>query len=151
MASSEDEDKKEFTLDIERIEDYKFKVKFDKESMDELITDESGDIGGEEGPNPSRLLAASTLNCLMASLTLCLEKRRVKIKSLEGKIRAKIERVKGRLRVTELDATIQPEIDTEDEEKLDKCKEIFENYCVVTQSVRNGIDVNVNLDMDREG
>ncbi len=147
MSGNDGEDKKGFTVDIERLEDYKFKVKFDKESMGELITDESGEIGGEEGPSPSRLLAASTLNCLMASLTFCLDKKRVDLESLEGKVDATIERMDGRLRVTELDAAIKPEVATEDEEKLEKCKELFENYCVVTQSIRNGIDVNVDVEV----
>ena len=62
----------EFTIDLERLENYKFKVKFDKESMGEMITDETRGVGGDgEGPNPSRLLAASTANCLMASFIFC--------------------------------------------------------------------------------
>jgi len=34
-----------------------------------------------------------------------------------------------------------------DKEKLKKCVDIFENYCVVTQSIRNGIDVNVDVEV----
>ena len=72
----------EFTLDVERLDGYKFKVRFDKESMGEIITDETEDVGGKgEGPNPSRLLAASTLNCLMASPTFCLKKKKDDMRS----------------------------------------------------------------------
>ncbi len=145
---TKDEDKNEFTIEIERLEDYRFKIEFDKESMGELITDESEEAGGdEEGPNPSRLLAASSLNCLMASLIFCLKKKRVDLKSLKGKITGTVERVDGRLRVTKLEAMIKPEIDSADKQKLEKCEEIFEDYCVVTQSIRNGIDVEVEVEV----
>jgi len=145
---SSEEEKNEFTIDIERLEDYKFRVEFDKESMGDLLTDESEDAGGdEEGPNPSRLLAASSLNCLMASLTFCLKKKRVDLKSLKGSVTGTVERVDGRLRVTKLEAKIRPEVDTEDKKKLEKCEEIFEDYCVVTQSIRNGIDVDVEVEV----
>ncbi|MFW6375740.1 MAG: OsmC family protein [Thermoplasmatota archaeon] len=138
----------EFTIDIERLDNYKFKVKFDKESMGEIITDETEEVGGEgEGPNPSRLLAASTLNCLMASLIFCLKKKKVELSSLKGEVTGKIERVDKRLRVTEFDVKIHPGIDEEDKEKLKKCVDIFEDYCVVTQSIRNGIDVNVDVEV----
>jgi len=137
-----------FTIDVERLDDYKFKVKFDKESMGEIITDETEEVGGKgEGPNPSRLLAASTLNCLMASLTFCLKKKKVELSDLKGEVTGKIERVDKRLRVTELDVDIYPDVDDEDKEKLKKCVDIFENYCVVTQSIRNGIDVNVDVEV----
>ncbi|MFW6196745.1 MAG: OsmC family protein [Thermoplasmatota archaeon] len=135
-------------VEMENLEGYKFKVKFDKESMGEIITDETKEVGGEgEGPNPSRLLAASTLNCLMASLIFCLKKKKVELSSLEGEVTGKIERVDKRLRVTEFDVKIDPGIDEEDKEKLKKCIDIFENYCVVTQSIKNGIDVNVDVEV----
>lgn len=142
------EEKTEFTIGMERLEDYRFRVDFDKESMGELITDESENAGGDEtGPNPSRLLATSSLNCLMASLTFCLEKKRVELDSLKGEVTGTIERVDGRLRVTKLDVKIEPEIESEDEEKLEKCLDIFEDYCVVTQSIRNGIEVDVDVEV----
>ncbi|MFP4000850.1 MAG: OsmC family protein [Thermoplasmata archaeon] len=142
------EEKTEFTIGMERLEDYRFRVDFDKESMGELITDESENAGGDEtGPNPSRLLATSSLNCLMASLTFCLEKKRVELDSLKGEVTGTIERVDGRLRVSKLDVKIEPEIESEDEEKLEKCLDIFEDYCVVTQSIRNGIEVDVDVEV----
>ncbi|MEF8835193.1 MAG: OsmC family protein [Candidatus Thermoplasmatota archaeon] len=142
------EDREEFTIKMEKLEDYRFEVDFDKESMGKLITDESEMAGGDEtGPNPSRLLATSSLNCLMASLTFCLEKKRVELDSLRGEVTGIIERVDGRLRVTELDVRIEPEIEIEDKEKLDKCLDIFEDYCVVTESIRNGIDVDVKVEV----
>ena len=136
-----------FTIEIERLENYQFKVKFDKESMGEMITDETESVGGdEEGPNPARLLAASTLNCLMASLVYCLDKKKVELKSLKGEITGTVKRIDKRLRVTDLDVYIYPEIDEEDRKKLEDCVDIFEKYCIVTESVRNGINVDVEVE-----
>ena len=138
----------EFTIDLERLENYKFKVKFDNESMGEIITDETRGVGGDgEGPNPSRLLAASTANCLMASLIFCLKKKKVELNDLKGEVTATVERVDKRLRITGLDVNIHPDIDEDDKDKLEKCLDIFEDYCVVTQSIRNGIDVNVDVEV----
>ncbi len=133
-----------FRVDIEHMEDYRFTVRFDKEGMGELLTDETGDVGGDEkGPNPGRLLGAAALNCLMASMIYCLKKKRVELRSLKGSVTGTVERVEGRLRVTGLEVRIHPGINTEDMKKLQGCIKIFEDYCVVTQSIRDGIDVKV--------
>ncbi len=148
--SQKGEDETEFSIEIERLDDYQFIVNFDKKDMGELITDETKDVGGEEeGPNPSRLLAASTLNCLLSSLLFCSGKKRVDIESMRGKMTGKTERIDGRLRITQLKAEIELEVENKkEEEKLSRCIEIFEDYCVVTQSVRRGIDIDVKVGVE---
>ena len=66
---------------------------------------------------------------------------------LKGEVTATVERVDKRLRITGLDVNIHPDIDEDDKDKLEKCLDIFEDYCVVTQSIRNGIDVNVDVEV----
>ncbi len=140
-------EEKHFTVDIEHLKDYQFNVEFDKESMGTILTDETEDVGGEaQGPPPSRLLAAATLNCLMASLIFCLNKKRVEYESLQGEVTGTIGRVDGRWRVTTLDVDIKLGVGEEDKAKLDKCIDIFEDYCIVSQSVTNGIDVKVKVE-----
>ncbi len=135
-----------FDINIRHMENMKFEVSFDHEDMGTLVTDETPDIGGENaGPTPGRLLAASTLNCLMASLLFCINKKRVELKSFTGEIRGRVERVDGRWRVTGMDAVLRPEV--EDPEKLQQCLRIFEDYCIVTESVRKGIDVDVRVEL----
>ncbi len=136
---------KGFHVKIKHIEDYRFEIEFDKESMNNMVSDETEDIGGSEtGPNPSRMLAAATLNCLMASLLFCLRKKRIEPKKLEGEVKANTTRVDGRLRITKLSVQIKPEVD--EKRKLESCIDIFEDYCVVTQSIRKGIDVDVEVE-----
>ena len=62
--------------------------------------------------------------------------------------RSKIGRKeKGFLRITKIEVTITPKIDDpEVRKRADQCKKMFENYCTVTASVREGINVKVNLD-----
>ena len=71
----------EFTIDMEQMEDYAFRVRFDKEQFPPLDMDEPVPLGKESGPNASRVLAAIG-NCLSASLLFCARKGRVKLGDL---------------------------------------------------------------------
>ncbi len=49
--------------------------------------------------------------------------------------------------ITKIEVKITPKIDDpEVRKRADQCKKMFENYCTVTASVREGINVEVNLD-----
>lgn len=128
------------------LQGYRFKVQFDAEGMPDLFVDEEKPIGESLGPNPVRLLSAAVGHCLSSSLLYCLHKARVKVKSIETTVRASTARNKeGRLRVRNLDIQIHLNVDEEDKARIFRCIGIFENYCTVTQSVRKGIEVNVNI------
>ncbi len=139
-------DKSTFDVNVKHIENMKFQVSFDHEEMGTITTDETEDIGGDgTGPSPGRLLAAATLNCMMASFLFCLNKKRIEIEGFEGNISGTVERVEGRWRITKLDAVLRPE--AEDKERIQQCIKIFEDYCIVTQSVKNGIDIDVKVEV----
>ncbi|MFW9901510.1 MAG: OsmC family protein [Candidatus Thorarchaeota archaeon] len=108
------------------------------------------------GPNPSRMLALGVLGCLSASFIFCLKKRNFKVDDFEAEAEVTIARnEKGFLRINRIDVNIEPKI--EDPEALKRAKQclkstkdgvsFFEQYCIVTQSVRAGIDVNVSIDI----
>ncbi|MFX1462328.1 MAG: OsmC family protein [Promethearchaeota archaeon] len=108
------------------------------------------------GPNPSRLLALGVLGCLSASFIFCLKKRNFAIDDLKANAEVTTARnEKGFWRVKKIDVDIIPKI--EDPESFKRAKQclkqvkndisFFEQYCVVTQSVRNGIEVNVNINL----
>lgn len=54
------------------LENYVFEIDFS--DFGKIITDEPELLGQGEGPNPSRLLAASVANCLAASLIFVVRK-----------------------------------------------------------------------------
>ena len=54
---------------------------------------------------------------------------------------------KGFLRVKKVDVDIISKIDDPKARKrADQCRKMFENYCTVTAAVREGIEVNLNLE-----
>ena len=133
----------EFTLTLHRQQDYRFNVEFDLAGVPDLQLDEPAPLGAGSGPNASRLLAAAVANCLSASLLFCLGK----FKQEPGKIVADVKghmvrNEKGRLRVGSFDVDIRLGLTVD---RLPHCAEQFEDFCVVTDSVRHGIPVNVKV------
>jgi uncharacterized OsmC-like protein len=135
-----------FEVRLERLDGYRFRADFDSAGVPDLLVDEPPPLGKGEGPNPARLLAAAVGDCLSASLIFCLSKSRVEIAALRTKVVGAYRRnERGRLRVARLDVTIDIDVPGSDPERLAKCLESFEDYCVVTASVRKGIDVGVTV------
>jgi uncharacterized OsmC-like protein len=131
---------------LKLLEGYKFKAEFDIAGVPSLTVDELVPIGESAGPNPTRLLSVAIGHCLSSSLLYCLQKARIKVKDLQTTIRANVARSEqGYLRITSIDAKILLEVNEEDKSRVSRCLEIFENYCTVTQSVRRGINVNVDV------
>lgn len=135
----------QFSFTLEQQEDYAFLIRFDND-LPPLLADEPAPLGKGAGPNPARLLVASVANCLSASLLFALRK----FKNLPGPIvtsvTARMERnAQGRLRVGGVSVSIQIDSPAHTINHLDRALEQFEDFCVVTQSVRAGIPVEVTV------
>jgi len=131
---------------LKLIQGYKFKVEFDSEGIADLIVDEPKPMGENSGPNPARLLSAAVGHCLNSSLLFCLSKARINVKNLETTVKATQERnEEGLLRIRKLEVEMYLDVDEQDRTRITRCLDIFENYCTVTQSVRKGIEVTVNV------
>lgn len=131
---------------LKLLQGYKFKVKFDVAGMPDLIVDELEPLGTNSGPTPTRLLSTAVGHCLSSSLLFCLNKARINIRDLETVVKAVTERnEEGLLRIMQLEVQMQIDIDEADKIRLANCLNIFENYCTVTQSVKKGIEVTVNV------
>jgi uncharacterized OsmC-like protein len=145
MSQDNDSHEGGFTLELEQIEGYRFRVDFNMEDVDDLMTDEPAPLGESSGPNPSRLLAAAVANCLSASLLFCLQKSRVEGAKVRATIGGRMERnERKRLRVGGFDVRIEVS-GVEDEARLERCLGLFEDFCVVTESVRHGVPVDVEV------
>ena len=135
----------EFTTKLEQVKDYEFSVSFDKDELGKLTMDEPAPTGTEKGPNASRVLSSAIGHCLSASLIFCLQRARIPLKHVTTNVHTTLARNEaGRWRVQEMKVNIKADPASEqDRERMKQCLEIFEDFCVVTQSVRKGINVNV--------
>jgi organic hydroperoxide reductase OsmC/OhrA len=130
-------------------ENYEFEVSFPDANGTTLTMDEPAPLGRLAGPNASRVLAAAVANCLSASLLFCLRKSKIDIKALTAEAEPSLERNKeGYWRVSSLAVKIKAELpETEDTAKTSRCQDIFEKYCVVTGAIREGIRVDVQVEV----
>ena len=136
----------EFKISIDQVADYEFRVNFGKEPIPDLLVDEGPPLGKDTGPSPSRLLAAALGSCLNASLLFCARKGRVDVKHIHSEVKVQTVRNEaGRLRIDNVKVTIDPEFAENDKGRADRCVGLFEDFCVVTESVRAGIPVEVNV------
>jgi organic hydroperoxide reductase OsmC/OhrA len=67
------------------------------------------------------------------------------VQGLRSEVRVRLVRNEHRrLRIGRVDVAIHPQEAIPDD-ALEACLKTFEDFCVVTQSVREGIDVSVNV------
>lgn len=134
------------TVTLELEEGYQFRVDFGLPGVPTLVMDEPEPLGEVAGPNAARVLAAAVGNCLSASALYCLKKARVIVHRMRTTVTASFTRNEaGRLRIGGLHVRIEPEVDDAAAGRVRRCLTLFEDYCVVTQSVRDGLDVAVEV------
>lgn len=134
---------KTIEVHLEQQEGYAFRIHFG-DGIDDLMSDEPAPLGAGAGPNPSKLLLAAIANCLAASLTFALRK----FGNAPGPVRAKISgemarNEAGRWRIPRVRAEIDMAEGPGAHKSLERILAQFEDFCVVTQSVRDGIEVDV--------
>ena len=125
--------------------DYQFEVQYG-DGLAPLRTDESPPLGQGQGPTPVQLLASAVGTCLSASLLFALRKFKQAPEPLRCEVEAQLGRnADKRLRVQALRATLTLGVPAADLAHLERALEQFEDYCTVTQSVRQGIPVEVSV------
>lgn len=135
-----------FELTLEQLADYEFKVKFDWPQVADLLLDEPPPLGGAAGPNAARLIGAAVANCLTSSLLFCMRKFKQTPGALRSVVTGELVRnEKGRLRIGRFDVTIRLAEGAGTIQHFDRCLAQFEDFCVVTESVRRGIPVGVRI------
>lgn len=135
-----------FSLTMQQVEDFEFDVLFDWEHLPTLTLDEPEPIGRRKGPNAARLVGAAVGNCLSASLLFCLQKSRVELRGMRTRVQGALHRNhRGRLRLGRIEVEITLDAGDGDSKRVARCLGLFEDYCVVTASVRKGIDVRVTV------
>lgn len=135
-----------FTIHLEQQEGYQINVRFDWKHAADLLTDEPPPLGETGGPNASRLLAAAAANCLSASLLYCLSKEDPPDNSLRAEATCTLVRnAQKRLRIGGLSVKLIINDELAASKRLERCKHLFEDFCVVSASIREGIPIAVSV------
>lgn len=136
----------DFSIELVQQADYRFEVRFDNPALPVLVTDENAPLGGDAGPSPSRLLAAAVANCLSASLLFALRKFHNDPGTLRAQARVTLGRNEAqRLRVQRIDVALHLGVPAAQLRQLERILGQFEEFCVVTQSVRAAFPVGVEV------
>ena len=94
------------------------------------------------------MLAAAAGNCLTASLLFCLTKtlEEVPEKAVRTAVTCRIMRnEQKRMRVGSLEAELTISEQLGRSPKLKRCLDLFEDFCVVSASIRQGIPLQVTV------
>jgi len=137
-----------FTIHLEQLDAYQFNVKFDLLQATDILMDEPPPLGGRAGPNASRLLAVAAGNCLSASLLFCLTKtlEQVPSHSLKTTVTCRLARTEQKkLRVGGLEVQLTLGDELTQAARLKRCMDLFEDFCVVSASIRQGIPIQVTV------
>lgn len=139
-------DRNDFSVTLTLRHGMQFAAQFDEPGLPLLVMDEPPPLGEGSGPNAARVLAAAVGNCLSASLLFCLKKQRLTLNGMRARVKGTLERNEhGRLRIAGLQAQLHPDLAPDDRARMARCLELFEDFCIVTQSVRRGITVDVSV------
>jgi uncharacterized OsmC-like protein len=141
---------KQISVTLTQQHDYRFDIRFD-DNMPVLTTDEPAPLGTGLGPSPVQLLCASVGNCLSDSLLFALRKFKQAPEPLRCEVQAEVGRnADGRMRVLNMLATLHLGVPAGQLAQLDRVLGQFEGFCTVTQSVGQGIPIQVRV-LDADG
>lgn len=137
----------DYRVSLRFVRGYEFVATFpDTEALPPIVFDEPAPLGEGTGPNASAVLAAAIGNCLAASFAFCLRKVRLEPVDVSAEVVAHVARnEQGRFRIRSIDVELTPEVLEQDRPRLERCEQLFEDFCIVTESVRRGIPVNVKV------
>lgn len=131
---------------LEQDTDFAFRIRFDETALEPWLSDETAPLGQERGPNPTRILLAGIANCLAASLVFAMRKYKNDPAGVVAHITATpMRNPEGFWRIPQASVELQLPGANQDYAQLERILAQFEQFCVVTQSVRQGIDVQVTV------
>lgn len=132
-------------VNLTQKQDYQFDVSF-ANGVPPLHCDEPAPLGQGTGPSPVQLLAAAVGNCLSDSLLFALRKFKQTPEPIRTEVTAEVGRNdEGRVRVLNMKAKLQLGVPAGSLQHLDRVLSQFEAFCTVTQSVGQGIPIQVEV------
>ncbi|GAB4263357.1 MAG: hypothetical protein Kow0092_14200 [Deferrisomatales bacterium] len=133
-----------FTQTLEHLEGYRGVARV--RDIAPVAFDEPRELGGEDSaPCPMDYLLTAVGGCLMSSLALCLQKKRVDAR-LTMEVSGRVERnEEGLLAVAGIEADIRVQAPDDQWKKVEGCYQVFKKYCIVSASVARGIPLETRL------
>ncbi|MBI2315490.1 MAG: OsmC family protein [Betaproteobacteria bacterium] len=133
------------TAKLKQEQDFRFAIAF-AGGAPPIYGDEPPPLGKASGPSPMQLLAAAVGNCLSDSLLFALRKFKQNPEPIETAVAATVDRnSENRLRVMNISVKLTLGVPAESLAHLDRALAQFEEFCTVSQSVRQGIPVTVEV------
>jgi uncharacterized OsmC-like protein len=133
------------TVNMKQEKDYRVAIHF-AEGIPVLYGDEPPPLGNATGPTPAQLLAAAVGNCLSDSLLFAIRKFKQHPEPIQTTVAATIDRnAENRLRVQNISVKLTLGAAGSSLAHLDRALEQFEEFCTVSQSVRQGFPVTIEV------
>jgi organic hydroperoxide reductase OsmC/OhrA len=111
-----------------------------------LLFDEGAPVGDGQGPNAAMVLGAAIGDCLSATLVNCLTRAQVELQALTATVVTRVARNHaGRFRISGIEVELCPTVPAGERAGLERCQAVFQDYCTVTESIREGISVTVSF------
>lgn len=143
-----DQAERHFGVKIQFIEKFQFKSQAYEGNVIHgapVVSDEPDPVGSNAGPSTPALLAMAVGHCLSASLVETLRHAGINVVSLTTEaISVVAPNADGLPRIKQINVTITPVLE-KDSRNIQRCIDVFENYCTVCQSIRPAIDVHVTV------
>ena len=125
---------------------FRFNVDFGLPGVPALMTDATPPLGQGTGPDSEMLLMAAVGNCLSASLAFSLRKFRNEDVPIQATVDGQLAcNDAGRLRMHSIAVTIRLGVPVASLRLAERALAQYEDFCVVTQSVRLAIPVAVQV------
>ncbi len=132
-------------VQLRQQQNYQFEIDFGA-GIALLMGDEPAPLGAGQGPSPVQLLAAAVGNCLSDSLLFALRKFKQAPEPIQCDVQAEVGRnAEGRLRVLQIKAVLTLGVPAAALAQLERVLQQFEAFCTVTQSVGQGIPVQIEV------
>ncbi len=133
--------------ELDQVDHYRFTVRFPGTPLEPRVVDESPPIGAGAGPDPVLQLATTIGHCMSSTLVNTMERSRIRITPVRTRVTVHLGRnARGRKRVTSMEVQIEcAPLDEADRARFDHGVEIFEDYCTVSGSVREGVRIGTRV------
>jgi len=137
---------KQIQITLEQQADFRFVVNFGNPTIPLLITDEPAPLGTDQGPNPEQMLGTAVANCLAASLLFAMRKFKNDPAPLRAVATVSTARnAQNRVRIGAIAVDLHLGVPSSTLAMVERILAQFEDFCVVTQSVRTAIPVAVRV------